>query len=291
MSAFSVRSRIAWSVVMLGVCTADAAAARLFPDTVVAWTAYVSATESRIAHELESPQGFLAMDFGRDAAADRRAVLGGTVVVQKTETIDAHDRIVVVPSALVHHWRGDVLIPGATVAQVVSELLTGPLPKQEDVLRSDILERGPDRLKVYLKLQRKRLITVVYNSEHVVTFARHGDTRATSSSIATRIAELADPDTPEERELPAGDDRGFLWRLNAYWRYEEVPGGVIAECESISLSRDVPALLRYLVNPLIESTARESMVRTLTSLRAHFVRSVRPASAGASATHQGVSFT
>jgi len=35
-----------------------------------------------------------------------------------------------------------------------------------------------------------------------------------------------------------GDDRGFLWRLNAYWRYEQVAGGVIAECESITLSRD-----------------------------------------------------
>src|SRR5258707_816067 len=103
--------------------------------------------------------------------------------------------------------------------------------------------------------------------------------RAASTSVATRIAELADADTPEERELPAADDRGFLWRLNAYWRYEEVPGGVIAECESISLSRDVPAFLRYLVNPLIESTARESMTRTLTALRSQFARSVRPASA------------
>ena len=181
-----------------------------------------------------------------------------------------------VPSALVHHWRGDVLIPGTTVAEIVSALLAGPPPKQEDVLQSNILERGPDRLKVYLKLQRKRLVTVVYNTEHVVTFARYGGTRATSTSIATKIAELADADTPQERELPNGDDRGFLWRLNAYWRYEEVPGGVIAECESISLSREVPALLRYLVSPLVDSTARESMVRTLTSLRAHFARSVRP---------------
>jgi hypothetical protein len=283
MCAVSPRSRMVWSiVVMLCVCTAHAAAVRLFPDTVAAWTAYVSATESRIGRELASPRGFLAMDFVRDAAADRRAALSGTVVVQKTETIDVHDRKMVVPSALVHHWRGDVLIPGATVAEIVSELLTGPPPKQEDVLQSSILERGPDRLKVYLKLQRKRLVTVVYNTEHVVTFSRYSGTRATSTSIATKIAELADADTPSERELPAGDDRGFLWRLNAYWRYEEVPGGVIAECESISLSRDVPALLRYLVNPLIESTARESMVRTLTSLRAHFARSVRPAAAGAS---------
>jgi hypothetical protein len=64
-----------------------------------------------------------------------------------------------------------------------------------------------------------------------------------------------------------GDDRGFLWRLNAYWRYEAVPGGVIAECESVSLSRDVPFGLGLVAGPIIRSTARESMERTLESLR------------------------
>jgi len=257
-------------IVMLCLCAAGVDAAQLYPETAVAWSAYVSATESRIGRELESSRGFLALDFVRDAAADRRQVLGGDVVVEKMETIDAQGRKMAVPSALVHHWRGEVFIPGTTVARIVSQLQTGTSPRQEDVLQSRVLERGPDRMKVYLKLQRKKFVTVVYNTEHVVTFARHGGTRATSTSTATKIAELANPDTPEERELPAGDDRGFLWRLNAYWRYEEVAGGVIAECESISLSRDVPALVRYLVNPLIESTARESMARTLRTLRARF---------------------
>jgi hypothetical protein len=35
-------------------------------------------------------------------------------------------------------------------------------------------------------------------------------------STATKIAELADAGTPAEHELPPGEDRGFLWRLNAY---------------------------------------------------------------------------
>ena len=163
------------------------------------------------------------------------------------------------------------------MAQIVTQLQTGTSPRQEDVLQSRVLERGPDRMKVYLKLQRKKFVTVVYNTEHLVTFARHGGTRATSTSTATKIAEVADPDTPEERELPIGDDRGFLWRLNAYWRYEQTDGGVIAECESISLSRDVPAVVRYLVGPLVERTAKESMARTLLTLRTRFARSTSPA--------------
>jgi len=113
-------------------------------------------------------------------------------------------------------------------------------------------------------------VTVIYNTEHTVTFTHFGDTRAASTSTATRIAEVSNPGTPDERDLPPGDDRGFLWRLNSYWRYEEVAGGVIAECESLSLSRDVPSFLRYVVSPLVEGTAKESMERTLVTLRARW---------------------
>jgi hypothetical protein len=210
------------------------------------------------------------MDFTGAATADRRAVLDGAVVVQRMETAGPGGEAMKVPSALVHHWCGQVLIPGMTVARLLGQLQHGEPPSQEDVRQSSVIERGPDRMRVYLRLQRRKFVTVVYNTEHVVTFASYGATRATSMSTATRIAELSDPNTPEERELPIGDDRGFLWRLNAYWRFEEVAGGVIAECESISLSRDVPALVSYVVTPLIERAARESMTRTLLALRARF---------------------
>lgn len=271
----SSRVRIALvPVVMLSVSAAAAAAAHLCPETATAWTAYVSATERRIGRELGAPRsGFLAVDFGPDAATDRRAVVGGAVVVRKVETTDSRGEPMEVPSAMVHHWRGDVLIPGMTVPQLIAQLQNGAPPtRQEDVLQSTVLERQPDRMKVFLRLQRTKFVTVVYNTEHVVTFARYSPTRATSASTATKIAEVSDPNTPRERELPIGDDRGFLWHLNAYWRYEEVTGGVIAECESISLSRDVPSLLRYFVSPLIERTARESMTRTLLALRMRFAK-------------------
>jgi len=273
MRSSSPRVRAVYAAAMLGVCSAGAAAATLHSETLNAWAAYVTATERRIAGELESARGFLAVDMDENA---RREVLRGGVVVVRMESLDERDRKIELPSALVHHWRGDVFIPGTTVAQIVSQLEAGISPQQEDVLQSRVLERGPDRLKIYLRLQRKKFVTVVYNTEHVVTFARYGSARATSTSTATRIAEVANPGTSEERELPMGEDRGFLWRLNAYWRYQDVAGGVIAECESISLSRDVPPLVRHLVNPLVESTAKESMVRTLRTLRAHFAKPARP---------------
>ena len=172
---------------------------------------------------------------------------------------------------MVHHWRGAVLIPGLTLATLLPSLQRDvPDLGQEDVLRAEVLERGPDSMKVYLRLRRTKFITVVFDTEHDVRFHRWSATRASSTSTATKIVELEDPGTPKERELPPGDDHGALWRWNAYWRYEETPAGVIAECESISLSRDIPVLLRYFVESLVESTARESMERTLASMREHF---------------------
>ena len=211
------------------------------------------------------------MDFAPGAAAARRAVLAGEVLVEPMETTGAGGGSIDVPSAMVHHWRGAILIPRASVSRLVAGLEQSPPPNgQDDVLESKILERRPDWMRVSLKLQRKEIVTAVYNTEHIVVFSHVGSLRATSTSTATKIAEIEAINTPQERELPPGDDRGFLWRLNAYWRYEQVANGVIAECESITLSRDIPPVVRFAVRPLVGRAARESMTRTLASLRTRF---------------------
>jgi hypothetical protein len=258
------------AVTLIGSAVA-LAGVRLQPAAAAAWDVYVSATETRIARELKSPGGFLALDFQSDAASTRRALETGDVIVQPMDAPRVNGRAVETPSARVEHWRGAVLIAGVTTARLVDELEHGP-PPSDDILKSTVLERGEDWMVVSLRLQRKTVISVVYDTEHVVTFTRETTSRATSTSTAIRIAEVADVNTPQEHPLGAGEDRGFLWRLNAYWRYQDVPGGVIAECESISLSRDIPTLVRFVVSPLVERTARESMTRTLVALRTRFAR-------------------
>jgi len=42
---------------------------------------------------------------------------------------------------------------------------------------------------------------------------------------------------------------------------------VLIECETVSLSRPVPSMVRPVVGPMVTRFARESMERTLTSLR------------------------
>lgn len=234
------------------------------------WTRYVDATEARMARNLSARGPFLAID-APNAAPARHDVLAGKMVTSEIETRDAHNREIDVPDALVHHWRGDVLLAGASLDDVIARLETSAPPAPpEDVLRSAVIDRGPGWIKVGLTLQRKKFITVVYATEHLVTFKTVAPGRVVSESIATKIAELADPGTARQREVGPDDDHGFLWRWNVYWRYEQTPQGVLAECESISLSRSVPSLLRLVAGPLIESTARESMEKALVAMRATF---------------------
>ena len=250
--------------------------AELQPKTVNAWSQYVQLTEQRIEDELVSNEGFLVQDFDRAGSSLRVAVQRGEIPVSQMKTLQRDGTPIKVPGGAIHHWRGAIFIQGVTLNDVLDGVQS-PLRQedlQEDVLESRVIERTADRMKVFLKLKRKKFVTVHYNTEHDMRYARHDSARASSRSIATKIAELADVGSPDEREQPIGNDRGFLWRLNSYWRYEEVDGGVIVECESVTLSRSIPSVVRWLVTPMIRSTARESMARTLTSMHTRLVAGV-----------------
>jgi hypothetical protein len=250
-------------------------AADLHPDTLKAWHASVERAERRIAEELSSSKGFLALDFQDPlrAARERKAVLSGEIPTKQVPT-DLNGESIRVPDGMIHHWRGSVLIPNVTLNFVLSRIKnpTAEDTRQEDVLDSRVLERTPDRLKLYLKLQRSKIVTVMYNTEHLVQYKWDGADRASSRSIATKIAEIERLSGNLEKEKPEGHDRGFLWKMNSYWRYQQVEGGVIVELESMTLSRSIPSFLQPIARPIIDSIARESMERTLQSTRARLVR-------------------
>jgi hypothetical protein len=240
------------------VVVASGAAQELAPPVVAGWRAYVAAAELRIARERGQP-------IPRRAAVDR-----GDIVVEEVPAPQP-DGKPEVPDASVHHWRGLVLVPGARLEDVISRLEREPPDtRQEDVVSSSILEQRPGWLKVAIRVRRSLIISAVFDTVHEVTFQRYGESRASSWSTATKIVEIADAGTPKERPKPAGEDRGMLWRWNAYWRYEQVASGVLVECESITLSRTIPLLLRPVAGPLVGHVARESMDRTLAVFRDRF---------------------
>jgi hypothetical protein len=212
---------------------------------------------------------FFALDaFG--VKGWRATVTGGGLAMSRLDRARPGDATPEVPDGKIHHWAGAIFVQGTSVPAVLDRLarLAGDEARHyDDVIASKLLGRDGDRYRIFMKLQRSKIVTVTYNSEHAVEYRRLGPGRAGARSASTRIAELDDAGTPNEREKPVGHDRGYLWRLNAYWRYEAVNDGVLIECESVSLSRGVPVLLRPFVTGTVEGLAKESLERTLAGLR------------------------
>jgi hypothetical protein len=261
-------------VLAIGMAGSPVRGAELQKKTLTAWDEYVRLTEERITKELNSSAGFLAQDFQAvpKAQMERDAALSGQILVEKMKTLNPRGRKIKVPAGSLHHWRGSVFIPDVDLETVLAQVRYPAQQEdlQEDVLESRILEESGDSLRIYLKLVRSKIVTVTYNTEHAIEYQRHGEGLASSRSIATKIAELEKAGTPAEREKPEGKDHGFLWKLNSYWRYQQVDGGVLVECESLTLSRGVPVILAPFVKSIITGVARESMQRTLSSMRDRF---------------------
>jgi hypothetical protein len=257
------------------VPSATAFAAGPSPKVLAAWNAYVAATEARMESELNSllvPANggrFLASDFTGNREVTRSAIGAGDIPIRSQTTVDQSGQVMSVPGATVAHWRGSVLLRGVALDALLHRLQNpdedGPYP--QDVLSLRVLDRGPDRLSLAMRLTRSKIVTATYDTEHVATYRRFGRARAASSSVSTKIVEIAGAGTSAERVVADGEDRGFLWRMNSYWRYEQVADGVIVELESITLSRGIPMGLGLLVEPMIDRIARESVTRTLASVR------------------------
>jgi hypothetical protein len=266
------RMRLAGALVLLLVDVGVPAAGPPPPAALAAWDRYVAATEQRIARELVRESPFLVEDvLAPGAAAARvRAEAPGTVFTRRLAPATAQGEPIAVPDALLHHWLGGLFVPGVQVADVLAFVQDYDHHARafEDVVASRLRSRQGDRFEVYLKLRRTKVITVYYDTEHRVDYRVHDVRRASSRSVATSIRELENGDRPDARPKAPADDSGYMWRLNSYWRFEQAPGGVHVECESVSLSRTIPWAVRFVVAPFVNSIPRESLERTLSGIRA-----------------------
>ncbi|MFQ5817462.1 MAG: hypothetical protein ACE5H2_05840 [Terriglobia bacterium] len=251
--------------------TQEVRGAELQPQTVAAWETYVRLTEQRITAELDEGQRFLVTDFMSASESQRvRALLKrGGVYIRKMEIRDEEGRKMKVAAGMIHHWIGCIFVPDVSLSSVLDWVQDYDHHHRyfKEVERSKLLSREGDRFKIFFRLRRTKIITVFYNTDHTAIY-RHRDARRVSSrSFTTKIAQLENPGTSAEKEKPVGNDSGFLWRLNSYWRFQEEKGGVLVECESISLSRAMPLGLGWLIKSFVESVPRESLQNTLVSIR------------------------
>jgi len=179
---------------------------------------------------------------------------------RRGETIVTEERVpfIPIPDGLAHDWLGLLFIPGATldsVRAVMQDYANYKRIYAPDVTDSKLLARDGDRFRVYLKLYKKEFLTLVYDSEYDVQYYDHAPEGA-SMTVASRSTRIRQE----------GDDHGFLWRLNSYWRFEQADGGVYAQCRAISLSRGIPFGFGWL-HGFLQKFPRDSMVSTLEATR------------------------
>lgn len=262
--------RLVLASILIALGLQSAFAEQLKPETVSAFDHYVQLSEARMSEQLDSGP-FLRIDDlpPQQRNADLAQLKNGDVVVERLQTLD-QGRPIPVPGGLIHHWIGTVFIPGATLTQTIAFLQDYDNQYKfysPDVERSKLLQRNGDDFKVFFRLRKHKVITVVLDTEYDVKYPTLGQDRAASDSRSTRIAEVENAGKPDESEKPVGNDSGFLWRLNSYWRFLQRDGGVYVQLEAISLTRDIPTGLNWLIGPFVTSIPKESLVFTLTHTR------------------------
>jgi len=210
----------------------------LEPKTIGAFDQYLRSVEAQLAARNTATESLAARPGGisQNAAAE-------------------------VVGAIVQDWTGVAFIPGAKKAQAVAVLedFSRHASIYPEVVEGRVDKREGGQLFGYHRIRKKKVLEVNLEARYMLDRLPAARDRYFSRSVATEITEIEFAGTKKEHRLPPGQDHGFLWRLQTYWTLEETPKGLWMEVRSISLTRDVPVGLGWVVKPLLRDLPRESL--------------------------------
>jgi len=236
---------------------------QLSPKTLEAFDSYVHSAETEMDQSLHGSGTFL---WSQRVPERAKGVDQGQVLAQ----FWSGQEPVKVPNGLIHDWIAAALIPDSNIREILAVMQDYDKHKntyKPEVIDSKLISREGNDFKVYLRLLKKKIITVVLDTDHDVHYCPVDATRWKCRSYTTRIAEVEHVGSREERVSPPDSGYGFLWRLNSYWRLEERYAGVVVECRAISLTRDVPFGLGWAIEPIVKKLPKESLINTLEATR------------------------
>lgn len=250
-------------------------AAELKSSTIAAFERYQRIAEATIETEVSSPDRFLHAFQGD--AADRskvdRQLRRGEVAVERLRATENGHRIEV-PDGLIHHWIGSIFVPNVHLGTAVAVLQDFDQHAdlfRPNIARSKIVEHDGDRFRLALRFYMKKIIAVTVDTESLAEFRPRGPDRETSAIRSLRVNEVENVGTPEERQKPVGRGGGYMWRMNTYWRFLERDGGTYIECEALTLSRNIPTGLGWLIGPVLTSIPRDMLTSALQATRRSLV--------------------
>jgi hypothetical protein len=256
-----------WTAMITLLLAGTCSAATLTPTARQEFDNYVTALEKRLSQQHASSDTYLAvlnLETSRRSDAMRQTRAGEI----RVDPVNGGTRELA--GALLHHWRGTAFVPGAQAKDMLTLLrdydhLTSYYAPE--VQSSRLVSGNTEVTTVAMRMRKQKVVTVVLDAEYDVHTGMSSATAGYGFSRSIHVWQVANPSTHGERRLPEGKDDGFLWRLNSYWSFLEVPGGLLIECEAVSLTRDIPIGLNWLIAPILESTPRESLTFTLIATR------------------------
>ena len=240
--------------------------AELKPQTAHAWEDYLARANARMMGRTHC--NFLWVDESEERL---RRVRAGEIVVAPIQP----KMPIAVPHGLVHHWIGASFVPGAHLEDVIAKMrdydrygeFYAPAVREVQVIERDSNpDQARDRFIVTLVNQSffsKRALESETTSNYVALDAH----RAYSLSHSIRIQEWVEYGSSTQHKLGTGEGSGYIWNVSTISRFEERDGGVYVEIEGIALSRDVPATLRFVVDPIIRRVSRSALVTSLDQTR------------------------
>jgi hypothetical protein len=256
------------------LCPPRAPAADLQQATPEAFNRYARLTEA--LRKRQQSQAGKFFYFQTLPAAEQRQIQAevarGEIPVMQLETLDASGDSLPIPDGMINHWEGVMFIPHASLHDVIAVLQDyahySDIYKPE-MVRSRLLSRQDDDFRVLVRIVKgSPWVTPVFNINLDVRYTLLDSARALVDTHSTRIAQVEDAGQPGEHEDSVGRDGGYMWRFDSYWRLEERDGGVMAEWESLVLSRQIPLLVRWFVRPFVNRLARQTVSDLMEATRA-----------------------
>ena len=280
-----MKSRQGLAILFLLMASTISSAIEPKPETLQDWDAYVWTAKMRKKQRASGQTPFLWVDEEPDLA---QRVRTGEVLVGPADGESPH----LVPHGLIHDWVGAVFVPKANLNQV-----TGVLHDYERyrefyrpmVVRARLLEQTQDHEKLTLVMMNKVFsVTGAVETDNDIHIARLGADRAYSMSTSIRVQEIADYGQSSEHTLPEDHGPGYVWRTFTVTRLEQRDDGVYVEMEMIGMSRGIPVLFRWLIQPLAERLPRTILATTLQDTRDAVSEETKPASLKAQTMAQAV---
>ncbi len=235
---------------------------KLNGETIAGFDQYVNTVEASLNARWQGKQSFLSIE---DDDAAKKQVLGGELFIKQM----SNGQPIEIKEALIHDWLGAIYIPNTKIERVLKVLQDFDNHKTiyPEVADSKLIRRNGNDLTGYWRLQQKGLVPVILDVEQEAHYGQLSPGKWKVQAYARNITEIDTGLFAHGRHFPAGEGHGFLWRLYAYWSLEEYRGGVLAECRTLSLSRDIPAGLAWAVGPYVQKMPQNSITSTLTHTR------------------------